>query len=872
MKEYLKTTILCVLSILLLLLADLTPASAAPKILTPSAGSTLSGSTATFTWTANGASLTNWSLRVGTSAGDSSIYNSGNLSSGTLARTVSGLPTNGSTIWVRLQWRFTNGTWGSTDVRYTTGSSSGSTSTSTSSSTTTSTSSSSTSNDGSGRPKLLTPSAGSTLSGSTTTFTWTANGASLTNWVVRVGTSAGDSSIYNSGNLSSGTLAKTASGLPTDGSTIWVRLQWRFTNGTWGSTDVRYTTGSSSGSTSTSTSSSTTTSTSSSSTSNDGSGRPKLLTPSAGSTLSGSTTTFTWTANGASLTNWVVRVGTSAGDSSIYNSGNLSSGTLAKTASGLPTDGSTIWVRLQWRFTNGTWGSTDVRYTTGSSSGSTSTSTSSSTTTSTSSSSTSNDGSGRPKLLTPSAGSTLSGSTTTFTWTANGASLTNWVVRVGTSAGDSSIYNSGNLSSGTLARTVSGLPTNGSTIWVRLQWRFTNGTWGSTDVRYTTGSSSGSTSTSTSSSTTTSTSGTNYYVSTSGNNANAGTKTSPFRSIKYGLSKLKAGSTLFIRSGTYSESLVSWSGTKFPSGTSWTNPVRIKAYNGESVTLKGNIDISLASPSIQYLIFDRIKIDAAGKDTAIAITGNANHIRFQNGEIKNAKRWGVLLSYHNASTFPNTFHEFLNMNIHHNGTTKNVDHGLYIKTSGNLINHCNIHNNAAWGIHNFVQAGDPKANNNTYRNNLVHHNGIALQQGGGITIGAGDNNTAYNNVVWKNQSGIIIQPYQNPRNTSILHNSIYDNVWQGIVIEQGAQDSDVFNNISYKNITNILDRGTRTTIGYNLTGNPSFKNPSASDFHLQSGSAAIDTGTTINSVKSDRDGRSRPQGIRPDIGAYEWKN
>ncbi|MCB9775572.1 MAG: right-handed parallel beta-helix repeat-containing protein [Nitrospiraceae bacterium] len=605
---------------------------------------------------------------------------------------------------------------------------------------------------------------------------------------------------------------------------------------------------------------------------------PKLLSPIAGSTLPGSTATFTWTANGESLTDWSLRIGTKQGDSSLYNSGNLPSGTLAQTAVGIPTNGSTVWVRLQWRYTNGLWSSTDVQYTANTGSGSTSSTSSTSTVSTASASTTSNNGSGRPALLTPSAGSTLPGSTATFTWTANGAALTDWSLRVGLSAGDSDVYNSGNLPSGTLARTVSGLPTNGLPVWVRLQWRYTDGSWSSTDVQYKSGT--GSTSTSdptptspspTNTSTSTTPSGSAFYVSTSGNDANPGTQSAPFRTIKRGLGVLQPGNTLFIRGGTYQEFLHSWNGTRFPSGNSWSSPITIAAFNGETVNLVGSIDLAQSSPAIQYLIFDGIRINANGEETGISLTGNTHHIRFQNGEVKNAGRWGIATNFHNTTSFADTFYEFINLDVHHNGRTKNVDHGFYIKTSRNLIDGCHIHDNVAWGIHNF--AGDnsePKANNNTYRNNLIHHNGINYSQGGGITMGSGDNNIAYNNVVWKNYTGINVHSYRNPVNSGVFHNTIYGNTGYGILIEPGSQGADVINNISYGNYVNMDNRGSGTSISNNLTSNPSFKNASAGDFHLQSGSAAIDTGTTLSAVPTDREGRRRPQGNRSDIGAYEW--
>ncbi len=61
--------------------------------------------------------------------------------------------------------------------------------------------------------------------------------------------------------------------------------------------------------------------------------------------------------------------------------------------------------------------------------------------------------------------------------------------------------------------------------------------------------------------------------------------------------------------------------------------------------------------------------------------------------------------------------------------------------------------------------------------------------------------------------------------------------------------------------------------------NPNFVNPSgaildannnlARNYHLQSGSPAIDAGDTTIQVPLDKDGVSRPQGARQDIGAYE---
>ena len=53
-----------------------------------------------------------------------------------------------------------------------------------------------------------------------------------------------------------------------------------------------------------------------------------------------------------------------------------------------------------------------------------------------------------------------------------------------------------------------------------------------------------------------------------------------------------------------------------------------------------------------------------------------------------------------------------------------------------------------------------------------------------------------------------------------------------------------------------------------LVANPNFVNAD-SDFHLQAGSPAVDTGVTVSGVPTDYDGVSRPQGNAFDMGAYE---
>jgi hypothetical protein len=75
--------------------------------------------------------------------------------------------------------------------------------------------------------------------------------------------------------------------------------------------------------------------------------------------------------------------------------------------------------------------------------------------------------------------------------------------------------------------------------------------------------------------------GSSYYVSPTGGNSNSGTITSPWKTISYGASRLSPGDTLYIRGGTYVETLnISVNGTA-------SNPIVISGYPGETAIVDG---------------------------------------------------------------------------------------------------------------------------------------------------------------------------------------------------------------------------------------------------------------------------------------------
>jgi len=174
----------------------------------PTPGSTLTGSSATFTWSP-GIGATQYMLYLGTTGVRSdNLYNSGPTTATSVS--VTGLPVNGQTIYARL-YSFIGGTWHALDYIY---------------------------HAPSLQVALVSPPPNSTLTGSNVTFTWSSV-TGVSKYELYLGTNgSGSDNLYHSG-ITTATSAK-VTGLPTNGEKISARLYW-FASGTWQFLDYFYT-------------------------------------------------------------------------------------------------------------------------------------------------------------------------------------------------------------------------------------------------------------------------------------------------------------------------------------------------------------------------------------------------------------------------------------------------------------------------------------------------------------------------------------------------------------------------------------------------------------------------------------------------------
>ncbi len=270
-------------------------------IVSPQNGSWLPGASVVFQWTGMG-NFSGCSLSVsGIRAGGTDIF-TGALGAGT-SQLVTNLPLDGRLIYVRIGSTAGFG-WLYVDYVYCAALLTAGT--------------------------MISPANGSTLPGSTVAFQWSAGVGVSQYWlyVSKVAPGGGDLDSINAGSQTVLTLTN----LPLDGSTIYVRLS-SLIGGNWRYADYTFT----------------------------AVGLPvaAMITPANGSTLPGSTATFQWSSGVGVSEYWLYVSNAAPGGQEIY-SGSQGTNT-SKTFTGLPTDGSTIYIRL-WSKIGAAWKFLDYSY------------------------------------------------------------------------------------------------------------------------------------------------------------------------------------------------------------------------------------------------------------------------------------------------------------------------------------------------------------------------------------------------------------------------------------------------------------------------------------------------------------------------------
>ena len=354
-----------------------------------------------------------------------------------------------------------------------------------------------------------------------------------------------------------------------------------------------------------------------------------------------------------------------------------------------------------------------------------------------------------------------------------------------------------------------------------------------------------------------------YYVSVSGNDANAGTLAEPWRHIQYAMDRVGAGSTVNVLTGVYNEYIT------FKSSGTPGNYLVLQAYTGNTPVIDGtglpiSGEVGLISivnkQYVKVIGFEVRNLKAGGVSSAfphgISVRGNGAFIEIRNNKVHDIENSCSRCGAHGIAVYgrdPNaSIHDIIidgnevyngrfgwsesmvlngnvelftvSNNIVHDNDNIGIDfigyegenpdpavdrarHGTVI---GNLVYNIDSYGNPAYG--NERSAGGIYVDGGTdilIERNIVHHSNLGVE----LASEHAGRNTSYitlrNNFFYYNtQTGIAFGGYDKRRgsteNCVIVNNTLYNNFTQGdwgaeLYIQFDTRNNIVKNNVIYAN-------------------------------------------------------------------------
>lgn len=310
--------------------------------------------------------------------------------------------------------------------------------------------------------------------------------------------------------------------------------------------------------------------------------------------------------------------------------------------------------------------------------------------------------------------------------------------------------------------------------------------------------------------------GAQWFVSLSGNNANPGSVSMPFRDVQKGLDVMGPGDTVWVRAGVYTEKLI-WQ----TSGSS-AHKSLLSAYNNETVVLDGSTSSNLAMiyiDSKSFLTISKLTLtnnfmqDAEG----IHIVGTAQDITIESCKINhigwtsnaNADPYSVSPSGQSHGIIVNgrTVQGITNVSIRHcqlsdliTGNSEALT--LVGNVNGFDVSHDTIHHTKnigivtaghyAWAVDPGVPASLNQARNGVISHNLVYENRrfSNVDAPAGIYVDGGRDIQVFDNVVYNNGNGLSLGCENGGASVasfvSFFNNRVYQNDNHGIVFGANA--------------------------------------------------------------------------------------
>ncbi len=426
---------------------------------------------------------------------------------------------------------------------------------------------------------------------------------------------------------------------------------------------------------------------------------------------------------------------------------------------------------------------------------------------------------------------------------------------------------------------------------------------------------------------------TKYYVAPTGNDSDPGSEAQPWQTISKAAETLVGGEIVYIKAGTYEEHvIVQNSGSPdnyvvfsaFPGDTVILEGANLEIADGRTglFLVRGKSYVKAIGINVQnvgqdyarsydqagFMIQDSDNVEIRGCSTyntfsSGIMTRGSHDVVIDGNEVRLACNGG---EQECISVTAGSYNFVIkNNHVHEGGPGTNGGEGIDVKQGahdGKIFDNYVHDLPKRLGI--YVDSYEEHTYNIDVFRNRVHDcsdGGFALSSENGGLL---ENIKVYNNIGYHNRYyGLILSDWNADLTSShpmkdilVINNTFYDNKWPGedwgagIIMENtGSENVVIRNNLLSNNIvelmvptgvsrgsfvadSNLID-GIRGYENGDCTGcmeaGPMFVDAAAGDFHLQSGSPAINAGESDLAPARDFDGNVRPSGGAVDIGAYE---
>lgn len=395
-----------------------------------------------------------------------------------------------------------------------------------------------------------------------------------------------------------------------------------------------------------------------------------------------------------------------------------------------------------------------------------------------------------------------------------------------------------------------------------------------------------------------------FFVDTShpeADDANPGTETQPWKTIRHAASLLQPGDTVYVKAGNYPENI------RLQQSGNEGRPIVFAAWKKDVVVIGGDEKPELldqADPpvprerfpfripfsfrlenlkhvSIEGFIIERVNqgIYVQGcesvtiRNCTVRFTGQ-EAIRFRESSHCLAENNLIHDIVHSLNTNGEGFYigsppeqgiDFThNIVIRGNTIFHTIDEGIELKPNthdcvieDNIVRDLEVKNGGGINAHRTTHYPDPP--NHLIQRNTVSNISTSSQWQDGNGIRAGTDTTVINNVVFSCQHfGIRVDDMTDRGYPArIEHNTLFNNRSGPLMISQAA-NANVIHNLGPDSPSNLPSLGSY------------FVAPDQGNFSLVRGSAPIDLAEN-SELTEDRDKSPRPVGSAADFGAYEFR-